>query len=71
MSRKGPFIVEGDVRLRRGFLIRDKIALDLLLIPIQVPYVSPEMNKTKRVKAMHADKKDTHVYYSGVLTIEL
>ena len=39
-----------DVRLRRGFLIRNKIALNLLSFPIQVPYVSPEMNKTKRVK---------------------
>ena len=39
-----------DVRLRRRFLIQNKTALNLLSFPIQVPYVSPEMNKTKRVK---------------------
>ena len=39
-----------DVRLRRGFLIRNKTALNRLSFPIQVPYVSPEMNKTMRVK---------------------
>ena len=50
MSRKGPLVVVGMLDFVADFLIQDKTALNLLLIPIQVPYVSPEMNKTKRVK---------------------
>ena len=47
MSRKGPNGGGGDVKLRRGFLILDKTALNLLLFPIHVPYVSPEMNNSR------------------------
>ena len=35
----------GDIRLRRGFLIRVKTALNLLLIPFRVACVFPKMNK--------------------------